>query len=197
MPVVSLIGAVVALVLLLPVRVWLQRRWTGSSGIVLRRAPAGAPRTAAGLLAAGTALTGLGPLLHLLGVDWAWTPADPGLVRVVGLLALVGGTAWAFWAQVTMREAWRIGQDDAEALRLITSGPFARVRHPIYSGMIAIATGVTLLDPTPAGLAGVVVLTVGAAVQAMRVEEPRLRELHGTAYWDWARETGRFLPRLR
>lgn len=197
MPTLAVTGALAAIVLLLPVRVWLQRRWTGSSGIVLGRVPAGPPRTARALLTLGTLLTGLGPLLHLTGVDWAWDPADALLAHTVGVLLLAGGTGWAFWAQLTMREAWRVGQDDHERLRLVTSGPFARVRHPIYSGMVAIAIGVTLIDPTAVGLAGAAVLSVGAIVQAIRVEEPHLRELHGTAYWEWARETGRFLPRLR
>ncbi|MGX6450258.1 methyltransferase family protein, partial [Patulibacter sp. S7RM1-6] len=157
----------------------------------------GAPRRAAALLAGGTLLVGLGPALHLVGVAWDWTPGDVVVTRVVGAVLLVGGTAWAFWAQLVMRDAWRVGQDESEALELVTAGPFRRVRHPIYGGMAAIALGVTMLDPTYPGALGVLVLVAGAHVQALRVEEPHLRERHGLAYHEWARRTGRFLPPMR
>ncbi len=198
MSLLALLCAVVALVLLVPVRIALQRRWTGTSGVVLAGAAPGPPRTARGLMAGGTLLVGAGPLLHLAGLDGlAWEPADPFLTRATGFLLAAGGIGWTFWAQVTMRDAWRIGQDDAERLPLVTAGPFATVRHPIYSGMVAIALGITLLDATGPGLLGALLLSTGAIVQALRVEEPHLREVHGTAYWDWARHTGRFLPRMR
>ncbi|WP_320672274.1 methyltransferase family protein [Patulibacter defluvii] len=197
MSAVALSGALLALVLLLPVRIALQRRWTGGSGIVLAAVPAGPPRTARALLAGGTLLTGLGPALDLLDVGWAWEPADAFLTHAVGFVLLIGGCGWAFWAQLTMREAWRVGQDDGERLRLVTDGPFAQVRHPIYGGMIAIGLGVTLLSPTLIGAVGAALLAVGAVLQAIRVEEPHLRAVHGTTYWAWARRTGRFLPRVR
>nr|WP_282600202.1 isoprenylcysteine carboxylmethyltransferase family protein [Patulibacter sp. SYSU D01012] len=113
---------------------------------------------------------------------------------MVGAALLACGTGWAFWAQLVMRDAWRVGQDEAERLPLVTTGPFARARHPIYGGMVAIGLGVTLLDPTYPGLLGVLALGAGAAVQALRVEEPHLRDRHGLEYHAWARRTGRFLP---
>ncbi|MGE4427473.1 MAG: isoprenylcysteine carboxylmethyltransferase family protein [Solirubrobacteraceae bacterium] len=201
MPAAATIGALVALTLLLPVRILLQRRWTGSTGIVLgphsaARRP-GPGRTAVALLTVGSMLVGLGPALHWIGVEWAWSPADATLVHGVGFVLLVGGIGWAFWAQIVMRDAWRVGQRDDERLRLVTDGPFAQVRHPVYSGMVAIALGLLLVDPTVAGTIGAPVLAAGAIIQALRVEEPHLREIHGTTYWEWARHTGRFLPRVR
>jgi len=200
-PGAATVGALVALTLLLPVRVLLQRRWTGASGIVVGPGSAarrpGSGRTAVALLAVGSLLVGLGPLLHWTGVGWAWEPADATLVHGVGIVLVVGGTAWTFWAQVVMRDAWRVGQRDDERLRLVTDGPFAHVRHPVYSGMVAIGVGLLLVDPTVAGAIGAPLLAAGAIVQALRVEEPHLRDVHGAAYWAWARDTGRFLPRVR
>lgn len=194
MPVVALIGAVLAFVVLLPGRAVVHRRRTGTSGVVLRRAAPGAPRRAAVVLAAGTLLVGLGPLVHLLGGDWAWTPGDAFVTHAAGILLLLAGLAWAAWAQATMREHWRVGQDPAERTSLVTTGPFGRVRHPIYTGMVGVGLGVTMLDPTYAGAVGVALLAVGVRVQALSVEEPHLRTLHGADYEAWARRTGRFLP---
>ena len=139
-------------------------------------------------------LVGLGPTAHLAGVDWAWPPGDALITRAAGILLLLAGLGWAAWAQATMREHWRMGQDPAERPALVTTGPFGRMRHPIYTGMVVVALGVTMADPTYAGAAGVVLLAVGVRVQAIQVEEPHLRTLHGTAYEAWARRTGRFLP---
>jgi protein-S-isoprenylcysteine O-methyltransferase Ste14 len=193
-PAVALIGAVIALIVLLPVRVLVHRRLTGTSGIVLRRSAPGAPRLAAALLALGTLLTGAGPAAHLLGLDWGWTPGDALITHAAGVLLWLAGLAWAAWAQATMREHWRMGQDELEAPALVTTGPFGRMRHPIYTGMVLVALGVTMVDPTYAGVAGVLLLAGGARLQAVGVEEPHLRTLHGAAYEAWARRTGRFLP---
>lgn len=194
MPAVALIGAVLAFVVLLPGRIVVHRRATGSSGVVLARSAPGAPRTAAALLATGTLLVGLGPLVHLCGVDWAWTPGDAFVTHAAGVVLLLAGLGWAAWAQATMREHWRVGQDPAERTALVTTGPFGRVRHPIYTGMVGVGLGVTMIDPTYAGAAGVVLLAIGVRQQALRVEEPHLRAVHGPSYEAWVRRTGRFLP---
>lgn len=194
MPAVALIGALVALLVLLPARVLLHRRRTGTTGVVLGRAAPGAPRRAAGLLALGTLLTGAGPAAHLLGLNWGWTPGDALVTHAAGILLWLAGLAWATWAQATMREHWRMGQDERESPDLVTTGPFGRMRHPIYSGMVLVALGITMVDPTYAGVAGVLLLTIGVRIQAVGVEEPHLRTLHGAAYEAWARRTGRFLP---
>ena len=196
MPLVAFLGALLAFVALLPARVVVHRRRTGTSGVVLGRAAPGAPRRAAGLLAAGTVLVGLGPAGHLVGLDWAWTPGDAFITHAAGVLLLFAGLAWAAWAQATMREHWRVGQDETERPALVTTGPFGRMRHPIYAGMVLVALGVTMTDPTYPGAIGVLLLALGARTQAILVEEPHLRTLHGPAYEAWARRTGRFLPPL-
>jgi len=193
-PAAALIGALVALVVLLPARALAHRRRTGSTGIVLGRSAPGAPRRAAALMTAGTVLVGIGPAAHLVGVGWAWTPGDAFVTHAAGFLLLIAGLAWAAWAQSTMREHWRMGQDETESPELVTTGPFGRMRHPIYSGMVVLALGVTMVDPTYPGAAGVLLLALGVRLQAVQVEEPHLRALHGPAYEAWARRTGRFLP---
>jgi protein-S-isoprenylcysteine O-methyltransferase Ste14 len=193
-PAAASIGAVLALLVLLPGRVLVHRRRTGSSGVALGRAEAGAPRRAAGLMTLGTVLVGVGPIAHLAGLEWAWSPGNAFITHAGGLLLLLAGLGWAWWAQQTMREHWRMGQDATETQHLVTTGPCGRMRHPIYTGMVVLALGVTMTDPTYAGAAGTLLLAVGVRIQAIQVEEPHLRQLHGHAYEVWARRTGRFLP---
>jgi protein-S-isoprenylcysteine O-methyltransferase Ste14 len=60
--------------------------------------------------------------------------------------------------------------------------------------MVVVALGIAMIDPTYPGALGVVLLVVGVRLQAIAVEEPHLRTVHGPAYEAWARRTGRFLP---
>jgi protein-S-isoprenylcysteine O-methyltransferase Ste14 len=95
-----------------------------------------------------------------------------------------------------MGEAWRIGVDPGERTRLVTGGPFALVRNPIYAAMIPFFAGVALLVPNALTIAGAVLLVVALELQTRLVEEPYLRGVHGSEYGDYAARVGRFLPGL-
>ena len=89
-----------------------------------------------------------------------------------------------------------MGVDPGEQTRLVTGGPFALVRNPIYAGMIPFFAGIALLVPNPVTIAGAVLLVVALELQTRRVEEPYLRKVHGASYADYRARVGRFLPGL-
>jgi hypothetical protein len=91
-------------------------------------------------------------------------------------------------------DSWRIGVDCAERTALVTDGPFAVVRNPIYAGMIPAFTGVALLAPNVVTIAGAIVLLVALELQTRLVEEPYLARVHGERYAVYAARAGRFLP---
>ena len=53
-----------------------------------------------------------------------------------------------------MGTSWRIGVDGSEKTELVTTGPFALARNPVFSAMIPGFLGLTLLVPNFAALAG-------------------------------------------
>jgi protein-S-isoprenylcysteine O-methyltransferase Ste14 len=93
-----------------------------------------------------------------------------------------------------MRSSFRIGVDDAEQTELITDGPFAVVRNPIYSAMLPAVLGLVLLTGNAGGIAGFALLVVALELQTRLVEEPYLLRVHGQAYASYAARVGRFLP---
>jgi protein-S-isoprenylcysteine O-methyltransferase Ste14 len=94
-----------------------------------------------------------------------------------------------------MGRNWRMAVAPGEETELVTSGPFARVRHPIYALSILLMLCTLVVVPTLPLLA-MAVVHVGLMVVKARNEERFLERLHGAAYADYCRRTGRFVPRL-
>jgi protein-S-isoprenylcysteine O-methyltransferase Ste14 len=135
----------------------------------------------------------LPPALILLGTGemQAGWPA----VRLLGLALGLAGAALLVWASAALgrflvHEA-AVFQDHT----LITGGPYRFLRHPIYSGYLALLLG------SGVGLLNVYLLLLwplsllGILVQA-RSEERLLELKFGPAYRRYAARTGRLLPRL-
>jgi protein-S-isoprenylcysteine O-methyltransferase Ste14 len=141
----------------------------------------------------------------LLPVEWLLPPilifleqgemeADWPAVRFLGLALALCGAGLLLWASVVLGRflvhAATVFQDHV----LIGSGPYRFVRHPIYSGYLALLLGsalgtlnIWLLLLWPVSLAGIL-LQAGA-------EEKLLEQKFGPAYQSYAARTGQLLPR--
>ncbi len=97
------------------------------------------------------------------------------------------------WRQ--MGRSWRMAVAPGAKTELVTGGPFARVRHPIYALSMLLMICTLAVVPTPAMLA-IAVLHIALMVTKAHNEERYLLATHGEAYADYCRRTGRFLPRL-
>jgi protein-S-isoprenylcysteine O-methyltransferase Ste14 len=80
---------------------------------------------------------------------------------------------------------------------LVTSGPYSRVRHPVYTGAMLMVLGVTLLFINVILIGGFLAM-VGMAYRRAVLEEDLLASKNGfgQAYRDYMLKTGRFLPKL-
>jgi protein-S-isoprenylcysteine O-methyltransferase Ste14 len=177
------------------VRIAVQLRRTGSSGFNGLRGAAGVVEHAGGVLLITAALLCLaGPVLQLAGsVDRLQTLSGAGWSIAGGVLTSLG-IAITVVAQFAMGDAWRIGVDPSERTDLITDGPFALVRNPIYAAMIPAFIGVALLAPNPVTLAGAILLVVALELHTRLIEEPYLTRVHGQRYTAYAAQVGRFVP---
>jgi protein-S-isoprenylcysteine O-methyltransferase Ste14 len=181
-------------VLTLFVRVAIQLRRTGSTGLIgLRRAgPAG---WVSGIFFIG------GMAMGVLSIDGARKGSletinsiDGTGLHVIGI-ALAGAAGLVvFLAQLGMGESWRIGVSEDQRTDLVTGGWFSLVRNPIYSAMILGWLGFALMVPTWLGFAAAAVVAVGLELQVRAVEEPYLSRAHGDAFRKYASGVGRFLP---
>lgn len=126
-----------------------------------------------------------GPL-RLWHVSWtaAWI--------AVALTAF--GFLFTWWARFHLGRLWSGNITKKADHRVVESGPYRLVRHPIYTGLL-ISTYATLwAKGTLYGIAGAVLLTLSIWLKA-RLEERFLREeLGATAYDDYSRRVPMLIP---
>jgi protein-S-isoprenylcysteine O-methyltransferase Ste14 len=128
-------------------------------------------------------------------------PARATARRGVTASGLAGGVGVGAGAAVALAAGVRLGRHltpvplPAERARLHTGGVYARVRHPIYTGVMTAAIARGLSAGSRSRLAASVALC-GLLIAKAGWEERHLR-VRFAGYAAYARSTPRFLPRLR
>jgi protein-S-isoprenylcysteine O-methyltransferase Ste14 len=187
----------VSLLLAFGVRIAIQVRRTGSTGVRGLPEDAGSLEwLAGGLFIFSLAIGGLAPLFTLLDLLEPAPALDRPVLNVLGLVVATAGIVLAFAAQLAMGDAWRIGVDPDECTELVTGGPFALVRNPIYSAMMPTVLGLVLMVPNALALVAIVCLVTALELQVRFVEEPYLMRTHKATYARYAARVGRFFPHL-
>jgi protein-S-isoprenylcysteine O-methyltransferase Ste14 len=186
---------VVFLFLTFFVRVAIQLRRTGTTGLIGLRKGAGPLEILSGILFIGGMAMAIVSLELVLQDDMKTIDAiDVDGLHAIGIvLATLGGLS-VFGAQLGMGASWRIGVSEDQGTDLITGGWFSVIRNPIYTAMIVGWTGFALMVPTWLALAAVVVIAFALELQVRVVEEPYLIRTHGEAFRSYASRVGRFLP---
>lgn len=131
--------------------------------------------------------------LQLLAVSM---PAGWRAAAVVsGLALMVVGAVVNVLGRVHLKSNWANQIKIYEGHWLVTTGPFALVRHPLYASLIWMLVGGSLVYANLAGLA----LTLGVFVPMMYVrakkEDALLEEAFGEKFEAYRRRTGMLLPR--
>jgi protein-S-isoprenylcysteine O-methyltransferase Ste14 len=116
---------------------------------------------------------------------WRWS-TTPRSVQWAGCVLLVAAILFMSWAMRTNSFAAPVVQIQKErGQTVITTGPYAIVRHPLYFGALFYVAASSLVLGSWWGLASVPLVAFGFAIR-IRVEEKALREgLQG--YADYAR----------
>jgi protein-S-isoprenylcysteine O-methyltransferase Ste14 len=118
---------------------------------------------------------------------WQWALA--------GVAAL--GFVLCWWARLHMGKLWSASITFKEDHRVVDNGPYALVRHPIYTGISLAAFATALQEGSLIALAGAAILTWGWYVKA-RIEEDFLRtELGAQAYDAYAARVPMLVPFLK
>ena len=112
-------------------------------------------------------------------------------VALAGAVLCVLGLLFASWARLTLGRSWGMPMTVNQQTALVTTGPYALVRHPIYTGVSAMLIGSALVFP-PA-VVGAAVLIPYFVLSAFR-EERDMGRLFPDVYPDYMRHTKRLVP---
>jgi protein-S-isoprenylcysteine O-methyltransferase Ste14 len=116
-------------------------------------------------------------------------------LEIAGLVLTYLGLALTNWSRARLGRYWSGGVALKEGHRLIQSGPYRFVRHPLYSGLILAAVGVGLCVTTWSSLLGIVSLLACFERRAAR-EDALLASEFGVEFEAYRERTGRLLPRV-
>ncbi|MEU3271134.1 isoprenylcysteine carboxylmethyltransferase family protein [Saccharomonospora sp. NPDC006951] len=191
----TLVVAVSFLALAFGLRAVIHRRSTGSWGFNRLGGKAWTAEWSAGILFRAAILAALAaPALQLTGTLAPFTAADNSAFRAAGAALTVAGIAITIVSQHVMGTSWRVGVDQEERTKLVTTGLFALVRNPVFTGMIIAFAGMALLTPNPVSVFGAGSLIAAIEIQVRAVEEPYLLRTHRDAYVAYATSVGRLVP---
>jgi protein-S-isoprenylcysteine O-methyltransferase Ste14 len=71
-------------------------------------------------------------------------------VALAGVAICAIGVAFAIWARLALGRSWGMPMTQHANPELVTSGPYAYVRHPIYTGLATMFIGTSLVYPVAA-----------------------------------------------
>ena len=119
----------------------------------------------------------------------------PELARWCGLVLIIISISLAAWVHQTLGRAYSYALETKSEQSLITTGPFSRTRHPLYSahnlfniGMIILTLNIPLII---IALFGIPVTYV-----RMRDEERMMVNQFGSEYTQYMKRTGRIMPKF-
>jgi len=121
-----------------------------------------------------------------------WLAADWVQWCLFGLVAACFAFCW--WARLHLGRLWSGFVTLKEGHRIVDTGPYAIVRHPIYSAIILASLLTALLRATPAAFAGFALVAAGLTMIS-RIEESFLRgQLGDDAYDAYSRRVPMLVP---
>jgi protein-S-isoprenylcysteine O-methyltransferase Ste14 len=122
-------------------------------------------------------------------------PRSP-FVDVVAVTVTGLGIAFAIWARFYIGQNWSSAVSIKVGHQLIRTGPYAWVRHPIYSGLLLAMIGTAIARREPRGFVGFALLWLAFLIKS-RMEEGFMRKTFGQEYEEYSRSTGALVPRVR
>ena len=118
----------------------------------------------------------------------------PEAVRWLLVAATALCFAFAWWARIHLGKLWSGRVTRKENHRIVDTGPYAIVRHPIYTALLFAALCLAIFRGDEIAFAGFAIATLGFVIKA-RLEEKFLRsELGPEAYDAYARRVPMLVP---
>jgi protein-S-isoprenylcysteine O-methyltransferase Ste14 len=144
------------------------------------------------VIALGLAMIVTAPAMLPGGAMWMNRP----LLDWAMLLVIAGGIAFCWWARLHLARLWSPSVTRKEGHRIVDTGPYRLVRHPIYAGFVLIYFGLAILCRTALALLGTAMMILGLWLKARVEERFLIQELGSSAYDSYKARTPMLVPRM-
>jgi protein-S-isoprenylcysteine O-methyltransferase len=118
---------------------------------------------------------------------------DNAIVQWTGLIATAAGITLAIWARFMLGGNWSATVKLKQNHTLVRNGPYAIVRHPIYSGFLLAMLGTASITGEMKGLLAVLFAGIAWWLK-LRLEEQFMIERFGSEYTRYQREVKALIP---
>lgn len=110
---------------------------------------------------------------------------------VLGIILIVTGAV--FWVSAVIKSKIDM---QVESNRLVTTGIYAYVRHPIYAAFFYVAVGLIFISQNIILFILPVFFWAFLTLAMIRTEEKWLVDLYGDEYINYAERVNRFIPKV-
>lgn len=121
-----------------------------------------------------------------------WDAGRAGGYAIV--LVMLAGLAFVWWARIHLGRLWSSAITRKEDHRIVDNGPYALVRHPIYTGLIVAILATAAADATITALVGAALVIFGLWLKARSEERFLVTELGSDAYQAYCRRVPMLVP---
>ena len=118
---------------------------------------------------------------------------DSQVIAYSGLAATAIGIGFAIWARFSLGGNWSATVTLKEKHSLVTHGPYAIVRHPIYTGLLLGLAGTSVVYREARTLLALVIVLVMLLLK-IRIEERFMKEQFGVEYAGYSRRVKALVP---
>ncbi|ANU27008.1 methyltransferase family protein [Planococcus versutus] len=116
------------------------------------------------------------------------------LGQVIGIILLATGVFLRFWGIIHLKSQFTRYVTVREGDEIVSTGPYRKLRHPLYTGLFLITIGMALF------FSSIIAAIVGgtgmiwALLQRIKYEEALLIEKFGPDYEQWMKQRARLIP---
>ena len=128
----------------------------------------------------------------LLGEKQIWEIGWPGAIVLTAIL--VAGLLLTWWARIYLGSLWSSVITRKEGHKIVDTGPYALVRHPIYTGLIIGLLATAAAEGRITGLIGGALVILGIWLKARTEERFLTAELDQEAYASYCRCVPMLVP---
>jgi len=118
----------------------------------------------------------------------------PDWLRWIGFVLGLASLGFWSWTQVALGKEWSPQLQLREEHRLVTTGPYTWIRHPLYTAMLGYGTSLALVTANWVFIVLAVAVIAGLVARVPKEEQMMINEF-GEEYKAYMQRTGRFFQR--